>query len=165
MSDIPHALRSLINRHPKVSSVFIFLCWLVLALNLVTCFQGLSKIITSRQIMPYVFWGLKFSGLNGLLKAQRSAGYYTDKNMDERFNALQFAQAQYVLAPVILELNNTEHEFIIFDCSTARKALEKIKELGAVPLRVNPTGVIIARKLKPKAPVPEAQPLMPKLLP
>ena len=78
-------------------------------------------------------------------------GYYTDKNMDNRADALQFAQAQYTLAPIILDFNHTDYEYILFDCSKEEIALEKMLQIGAVPIRKNQFGVILARNLKAKS--------------
>ena len=57
------------------------------------------------------------------------AGYYTDKNMDIPLAVAQFEQAQFVLAPTVLELNNTNLPLVIFDCTSPAIAMQKIKEL------------------------------------
>lgn len=97
-----------------------------------------------RKRRPYVFLGVKFLGLKDFVGHVQYIGYYTDKDLDQNQNAMQFSQAQYVLAPVILDLNNLRHEFIVFDCTSPKAAMDKIKEIGAVPLRVNQFGVILA---------------------
>ena len=66
--------------------------------------------------------------------------------MDLIANSAQFAQAQLVVAPLIMDLNNMEHEFILFDCTSDEKALAKIKEIGAVPVKRNRYGLILARR-------------------
>lgn len=104
-----------------------------------------------RQRLPYIFLGMKFLGLDETLKDMEWVGYYTDKNLDDRIAAMQFAQAQLVLAPRILDLNNTSHEFTIFDCSSPEAAWQKIRELGAQPLKQNQFGVILARTSPPRA--------------
>lgn len=104
-----------------------------------------------RGDLPYLFVGIKFSGLEETLGDASYIGYYTDKSLDDRLAAMQFAQAQLVLAPSILDLNNTSHEFTIFDCSSTEAALGKIRELGAQPLKINQFGIILART-KPETP-------------
>ncbi len=86
-------------------------------------------------------------GLTDMLRGVEYVGYFTDKDLTDKTNAAQFSQAQYILAPVILDLNNTQRDFIIFDCTTPDVALEKIKEIDAVPLVKNKFGIILARKL------------------
>jgi len=65
--------------------------------------------------------------------------------MDNKKDAMQFAQAQYKLAPIILDLNNIDHKYIIFDCSNLNTAKEKIKELRLTPIRQNQFGIILTR--------------------
>ena len=73
-------------------------------------------------------------------------GYYTDKSLDVNQNAAEFAQAQYVLAPTILDLNNLNHEYILLDCSAEDIAFEKIKEIHAIPFKKR-LGLILAKRL------------------
>ena len=105
----------------------------------------------TREKVPYIFLGLKFSGLKEMLPGVERIGYYTDKNLDDNMDARQFAQAQYILAPIILDLNNTNHEYIIFDCSNEKIAIAKIKELGVIPLRGNRFGILLAKNPKVKS--------------
>ena len=75
-------------------------------------------------------------------------GYYTDKDLNQKQPAMQFAQAQLVLAPAILDtdINNPRHQFILFDCTTEKKALQKIQALGLIPLKRNNRGIILAKR-------------------
>ena len=88
--------------------------------------------------------GDKFNGLETVLTNQRTVGYYTDKNMEEPLNVAQYEQAQYLLSPTVLDLNNTHYPFIIFDCSSPQIALNKIKELRLQPIKANNVGIILA---------------------
>lgn len=97
-----------------------------------------------RQRAPYTFLGDRFRGLETLIGKAPIAGYYTDKNLDDKVNAMQLAQAQLILTPIILDLNNTGHEFVIFDCTSPAAALKKIKDIGAQPLKANRYGIILA---------------------
>jgi hypothetical protein len=103
------------------------------------------KILQHRQRVPYVFLGDRFRGIENFVGQAPYIGYFTDKNLDDNRSARQFAQAQLVLAPSILDLNNTGHEFIIFDCTSPAVAMAKIQEIGAKPLKANPYGIILAR--------------------
>jgi hypothetical protein len=88
--------------------------------------------------------GQKFQGLEKVLNNQRAIGYYTDKNIEHPLVIAQFEQAQYLLAPAVLDLNNTDHPFVIFDCSSAEIAIAKMKELKLIPLKANNVGIILA---------------------
>ena len=126
-------------------NIFLILSFLILFTNS----QSLKKDILSRQEIrqqiPYIFHGIKFSGLKEILGNTEYIGYYTDKDLDNTQDAMQFAQAQYVLAPTILDFNNTNHQFILFDCSSETVALNKIQEIKAIPIRKNQFGIILAR--------------------
>ncbi len=98
-----------------------------------------------RQRAQYTFLGDRFRGLELLINKAPYLGYMTDKNLDDNISARQFAQAQLVLAPTILDLNNVGHEFIIFDYTTPQAAVQKIKELKLQPLKANRHGIILAR--------------------
>ena len=133
----------LTNFTPK--HIFLVVASLTLLFNLYSLFKETKRMIKLRDHIPYTFLGDRFRGLDAFLGHAPRIGYYTDKNLDDNLNARQFAQAQLVLAPTILDLNNTDHDFILFDCSSPKVAIQKIQELGAQALKANPYGLILAR--------------------
>lgn len=100
-----------------------------------------------RQKVPYFFLGNKFLGLNDFFKGIQTIGYYTDKSLNDNQAAAQFAQAQYILTPLVLDLNNLGHEYTLFDCSTPEIALKKIKDSNLIPLKRNSYGIILAKRI------------------
>jgi hypothetical protein len=78
--------------------------------------KQMTKIHKQKESTPFYFCGFKFMGLEGIFRDIPYAGYYTDKDLSLKQNAAEFGQAQYVLAPTILDLNNTDYEFLIFNC-------------------------------------------------
>jgi hypothetical protein len=133
-----------------------FLSLLILCI-LINSYQLTLRIIEHSQ-KESSFLGDQFKELSPLFKKAhlRKVGYYTDKNMEEtqahtpleraqytRAMA-QFEQAQYILAPITLDLNDISHPFIIFDCSTPQIALQKINDLGLKPIQMNNLGIILA---------------------
>ena len=98
-----------------------------------------------RSQNPALGLGYKFAGLENIFKNESHIGYYTDKNLDDAKDAMDFANAQYRLAPVVLDLNNTRHKFILFDCSNPATALSKIKELGLIPFKINQFGIVLTK--------------------
>ncbi len=93
----------------------------------------------------------QFIPLQGVFKNIARAGYYTDKNLDIPLVVAQYQQAQYILAPTVFEINNTDLPLIIMDCSTPQVAIEKMKELNLVPLTQSPTGLFLAANPKGKS--------------
>ena len=126
-------------------NIFLLLSSIVLILHLPATKTEIEKMLAKRKLAPYIFVGFKFSGLKDILKNEDYIGYYTDKSMDKRLDAAQFAQAQYVLAPTILDINNTNHKYILFDCSAPLVAIEKIKKLGLTSIRKNQFGIILTK--------------------
>ena len=98
--------------------------------------------------MPYQKIGYKFEGLNQFTEGIEYIGYFTDTNINDQENSKIFAQAQYLLAPAILDYNNVEHEYILFVCEDEKKAWAIIKDIGAEPLRRNQYGMILAKRKK-----------------
>lgn len=127
---------------------------IVLIALLCGSFELFKEIETTRQArkkMPFVFQGFLFSGLDKFLPDVHHVGYYTDKDLDNSGDAARFAQAQYILAPIVLDLDYQKHDWIIFDCTTEQKAFEMMKLLGVTPVKRNQFGVILANR-------PPAQP-------
>ncbi len=125
--------------------LFLTIGCLLLAFNLFCSAQETVKMTQIRKRFPYTFLGDRFRGLEGFIGNAPYLGYATDKNLDDNKSAMQFAQAQLVLAPTILDLNNTGHEFIIFDYTTPQEAMKKIKELKLQALKANAYGIILVR--------------------
>ena len=112
-------------------------------------FLNLSKELMQsqriRRVIPFVFLGYKFAGLDQFLKDEKYIGYYTDGDTKDAGIIEEYSQAQFVLAPLILDLNNTSRRFTIFNCSNETVALKKIQELGLRPFKRNNLGIIVAR--------------------
>ena len=133
----------------KRTQVFLAFAGFVIAANAV---QWTGQTIARSQnpaAVPFHSLGFQFMGLEKVLAGQTYAGYYTDKNMDLPLAVAQFEQAQYMLSPTVLDLNNTSHPLVIFDCTTPAAGMAKIKELGLQPVSASNTGIILA--YNPKA--------------
>ncbi len=124
--------------------LFLTIGSLLLAFNLFCSAKETIKMSQVRKRIAYTFLGDRFRGLEDFIGNAPHIGYATDKNLDDNRSAMQFAQAQLVLAPTILDLNNTTHEFVIFDYTTPQAAIKKIKELKLQALKANPYGIILA---------------------
>lgn len=108
--------------------------------------RELTRTHNRRKLNPYIFYGLAFSGIDKILTGTKAVGYYTDRDLDQTENAAIFAQAQYTLAPVLVEINNFDHEFILLECTSEDIAMAKVKEIGAIPVKKNKLGVILAQR-------------------
>lgn len=118
----------------------------VTVLNILDLYKENRTIRQLRKVMPHQMVGREFAGLAQFTKGMRAIGYMTDEDVAKNDAAHKlFAHAQYMLAPSILDLNNLDHEFLLFVYSDEKQALEKIQTLNLQPLKRNPFGMILAR--------------------
>lgn len=120
--------------------IFLFLCALLIIFNA----YHLTRTLTPER--PVHFAGIKFSGLENILKQETHVGYITDLSLKETAPLAEYEQAQYVLAPAILDVNNPNHRLLIVNCSSDAVATRKLKDIGAQPLTRNNFGVILAMR-------------------
>ncbi len=109
-------------------------------------YQAYSQAIVQlkdRTTIPLHSLGFQFLGLENVFKGVRTVGYYTDKDLNNTLAIAQFEQAQYMLAPTVLDLNHTEYRWVIFDCTSPLVAKEAIERLGLTPEKFN-HGIILA---------------------
>ncbi len=142
-------MTSLIRKIKDIKLLFLLFLSVIIIINVVQLADSIKEKrekINKPNILR--FPGLLFSGLQGIFKDTVYVGYYTDRDQSIKINAAKFAQAQYILAPAILDFNNTNHEYILFDCTSERIANAKIKEIGAIAIKKNQFGIILARKTK-----------------
>ncbi len=99
-----------------------------------------------RKHLPFYFSGYRFLGIESFFKGIKYAGYYTDRDLNEEEISAQYAQAQYILAPTILDLDYSQYKYILFDCTSESAAIAKIKKMAAIPLKKNQFGIILAQQ-------------------
>ncbi|OGX05948.1 MAG: hypothetical protein A2Z88_02635 [Omnitrophica WOR_2 bacterium GWA2_47_8] len=131
-----------------MQNLFLSVVFVLIVSNIIKLNQEISKTHKMRKLIPYTFLGVKFTGIQELFTDVKSVGYFTDKDLDDQTAAAQFSQAQYVLAPIILDLDHSKHEYVLFDCSSEEKAMEKIKELKLTAIKKNQFGIILAKRKK-----------------
>ena len=128
------------------SGLFLSGIALILGINVFTLRQEFWEVRGKRQKHPQIFLGWKFSGLQETLAGVPFVSYYTDRDLDDRINAMQLAQAQYVLAPTILDQHNLGHEFLLLDCDDPARAWDHITTEGLKPVKASPFGTILAKR-------------------
>lgn len=116
--------------------------------NIPSLIKAMRTLKGYKKLIPYQKIGQQFAGLAPYLQGIDFVGYYTDEDFHQDRPVKTFAQAQYILAPTVLEHNNFNHEYILLVCQNEARAWQKMRELNAVPLRRNVFGMILARKHK-----------------
>jgi len=126
--------------------IFIAALLMVTLFNIIKLYKENKTIRQLRKVMPHQPVGREFAGLAQFTQGMRTIGYITDEDVAKNDGAHKlFAHAQFMLAPSILDLNNLDHEFLLFVYSDEKQALETIRRLNAQPLKRNPFGMILAR--------------------
>ena len=87
--------------------------------------------------------GTQFVMFKEKLAGLREIGYLTNKDMSEEHNDGEFLQAQYMLAPVILRLNQPARTLNILDYKNPVFAVFQMENLNAKPLVTSPYGKVL----------------------
>ena len=115
--------------------------------NLFVLGEDIRMIFNYHRAIDYNKIGYQFEGLQEYLKGQEYVGYFSEVDLRKDAASKLFAQAQYVLAPVILDPENLNHKYIILVCRQPKTAFDKIKQLNVAPLLMNErNGVILAQR-------------------
>jgi len=99
-----------------------------------------------RSLHPYFFGGELFAGVKGSLGDEKFIGYLTDRNIKDDAVAMRFTQAQYTLAPAVLDFDNATHRLVILDFQDEKQAFAAAIKLSARPLKRSPQGIILAER-------------------
>jgi len=127
----------------KIKIVYLVCVFLIAGIDLLLAYGQALIELSDRTTVPLHSLGYQFMGLEGVFKDVHTVGYFTDKDLDKPLAVAQFEQAQYMLVPTVLDLNNTQYHWVIFDCTTPQIAMENIKRLGFTPVKMH-NGIILA---------------------
>ena len=126
-------------------NIILFLSLSILTYNLFFLSAGIIlqlKRNNLRSLEP----GLQYSDFKEGLAGVRRAGFVTNKDLSPEKNDGEFLQAQYILAPTVLELNASKNKYNILDCTSKTHILYALKSLNAAPVQINKYGKILAIK-------------------
>lgn len=121
------------------------MCALILGQTIQTTLT-LSRIWPIKHPAAFAFAGQKFEPLAPFLKGQKYAGYYTDANVNEGHNLLELLQAQYTLAPVIVDPENINRRYVIVNTVDIPRAIEKFKAMGTTLVATTPYGIFLVER-------------------
>lgn len=96
--------------------------------------------------LPAVEPGLQFESFVPFLKGVEQAGYVTDKDMSRENNDGIYLQAQFFLAPTVLQLNAARPQHIIIDSTNLKFIISTMKYLNARRLTNNEYGQALLKR-------------------
>ena len=99
----------------KIRSPRWIVALLVMVVGVQTLYFGLHLYILHRQNALLLEPGIQYAAFKKPLEGVAAAGFLTNQDMSPEKNEGGFLQAQYILAPTILELNNPNHTYNILD--------------------------------------------------
>jgi hypothetical protein len=134
---------------PLSTKIFLIIIALIIALGSVQTVLDLIKVTGLRQQNPFVFAGEAFEGVKDIIQGEKYVSYITDKNLNIDKNIAEFSQAQFSLVPVILDLNNPNHRFLIINCESKPRAQAVLQYYKARLIRQNNLGVMLAVREAP----------------
>lgn len=133
----------------NTKSLFIFLSVVIISLSVRDQYHEARTLHEKRKLKDYPLISKQMLDLEQPLKGQKIIGYYTDQNLRDKIPAARFAQIQLVLAPVVLAPDglDLDYEFVLIDCASPRKMLEKIREIKFVPIAIHRNGIVLAKRM------------------
>ncbi|MBF0121904.1 MAG: hypothetical protein HQL21_00680 [Candidatus Omnitrophica bacterium] len=134
---------------PWKSKIILSAIALAILVGLFLAYHDLTILSAKRRNQPFVFAGKPFEMIKFLFKGERVIGYISDRNIDDKNIGAQFAQTQLGMAPIILDLNNLNHRFLILDCQDERNATNIMMKFNIRPIKRSNTGIIIAERDMP----------------
>jgi len=137
-------MKNLLKKIFCLNSLIIFLTFLLIGAN--SFYLLASIMVTLHSDIKILEPGTQFIAFKERLKDIKQLGYLTNKDMSEENNDSSFLQAQYMLAPTILDLNNSNYPLNILDYPDPVHMIFKLRGLNARPARSSPYGQVLAEK-------------------
>ena len=122
--------------------LIIFIIPLLLGINTYNIYTNFSHKKKKTSFEP----GQAYRDIANNLQKIHIVGFHTDSNMSSENNDAEFLMAQYMMAPIVLDYNNTTHPIHLLSYQDEKKALAKVKELGGQLVYHNSFGKAIIVK-------------------
>ena len=118
-----------LNLKLNLRIIILFVTIAVIGLNLVyVAINVLSKL---QNPAHYLQPGAQFADFKEKIKGEQIVGYMTNRDSSPEKNDQEFLMAQYMLAPTVLDFNNSNHKFLILDYTSPIFLAYEIKEINA----------------------------------
>ena len=91
--------------------------------------------------------GQQYADFKDKLDGVKTIGFLTNRTVRPEKGSEEFLQAQYMLAPVVLDLGGKEHEFTLLDFTEDVFIFYTLKKIQANPFHDNAYNKVLARKV------------------
>jgi len=126
------------NKTTFINKIIIVLAFLLLSINIY--YLGVHIMSKYNYKLEAMEPGLQFTSFKKYLSGVERIGYLTNRDMSPQGNDGTFLQAQYFLAPTILELNNDQYQYNIIDSLDTFYLVYTMQQLKATRLTNNEFG-------------------------
>src|SRR6185436_11011443 len=128
----------------KISLQLILTLLIVALVGLNLVYAVINVISKTVNRKPIYAPGAQFEDIKKIVKNEKTIGYLTNRDITPEKNDQEFLQAQYILAPTILDLNNDNYRLLILDFTNPTFMLYKLKEIQAKPVYSNIYNKVVA---------------------
>ena len=139
-------MKNFIKHFFKFKTLFLLLAFLVAGHNFLSLLKTLSLSLAKQKYQTFLEPGYEFADFRNKLSGVKRVGFLTNKDMSSEKNDGQFLAAQYILAPIILDLDNTSAQFVIMDSTSLIPSFDFMRKLHIEPIHINEYGKVLARK-------------------
>ena len=138
----------MLKKNLPIKNILLLLAVALIAVNLF--YTGLFIRNKRHAIFNLYFEpGYQFLMMKDYLKNVETIGYLTNNDVSRENNDGAFLQAQYFLAPTLLQLQAENHEFLIIDSHNVPYIVATIRRLSAPRIANNEYGQALLRKINP----------------
>ena len=138
-------MKSLI-KYFNLKKIFIVLALIIICVNFIALVKICRTVLAQNKSQKPIEPGYEFTDLKEKIFLLKRIGFLTNKDMSSERNDGQFLAAQYVLAPVVLDLDNPHYPFVILDYTGLIPAFDEMEAIGANPIYVNEYSKVLAKK-------------------
>ncbi len=131
----------------RLKIIFLLAVFLTAGHNLFCLSKTFSASLKKQRHQIFVEPGREFADFREKLAEVKRVGFLTNKDMSSEGNDGQFLAAQYMLAPIILDLDNSSHPFTILDSTGLISSFDTMNKLGLEPAHINEYGKVLAKKI------------------
>jgi hypothetical protein len=124
---------------------FIVAVFSLILLNNIAFGFEIKRILSYKKVIPHQNIGYKFAGLKEYIP-NSTIGYFTDGDLADHETLKLLSQAQYRLAPIVLDYSSIKYEYMLIVVKDSQNAVRFMEKLNLEPLLRNNFGVILAKR-------------------
>ena len=139
-------MKESMSKYLRPKTAFFVLAVFLVGFNFASVIKSYRSALVKNGTDKHPEPGFEFAGFKEKLSGLKRVGFLTNKDMSPERNDGQFLGAQYMLAPVVLDLGNPRYRWVILDCTSLIPAFDMMQEIKAAPIDVNEHSKVLAER-------------------